>query len=276
MSGRDEWVYDFDKIQLERKMRYFVGRYDEVTKNVTQDELPGDIKWSRDLKRKIGRRIEKRMPGNFPTSVSFRPYVTKAIFTSDLYVDELGAFKLAFEGQNRVIAFLCISSANPLAVLASDRPVDYGLLKQGNGGTQAIYRYRYGIDGERLDNITDWALDEFCKHYGNSDKSKRPITKDAIFSYVYAVLHDPIYREKYAQNLKREFPRIPFYADFWKWAEWGETLMALHIGYETVEPSPLERIDTPDEKSRKAGLTPKPCSRPTKRTATFSSTPRRS
>jgi hypothetical protein len=37
-----------------------------------------------------------------------------------------------------------------------------------------------------------------------------------------------------AQNLKREFPRIPFYADFWQWAAWGEALMALHIGYETV------------------------------------------
>jgi predicted helicase len=30
-----------------------------------------------------------------------------------------------------------------------------------------------------------------------------------------------------------------------------------HIGYETVEPWPLERIDVPDERSRKAGLAPK-------------------
>ena len=52
---------------------------------------------------------------------------------------------------------------------------------------------------------------------------------------ILAVLHDPIYREKYAQNLKREFPRIPFYPDFWRWSCWGERLMALHIGYESVE-----------------------------------------
>ena len=45
---------------------------------------------------------------------------------------------------------------------------------------------------------------------------KRPISKEAIFHYVYGVLHDPNYREKYALNLKREFPRIPFYDDFWK------------------------------------------------------------
>ncbi|MFN9193221.1 MAG: type ISP restriction/modification enzyme, partial [Pseudomonadota bacterium] len=86
-------------------------------------------------------------------------------------------------------------------------------------------------------------------------------SKEAIFHYVYAVLHDPVYREKYALNLKREFPRIPLYgstlADFEAWAAWGERLMALHIGYETVEPWPLARSDTPDGKARAAKQQPK-------------------
>jgi predicted helicase len=82
-------------------------------------------------------------------------------------------------------------------------------------------------------------------------------------------LHDPFYREKYALNLKREFPRIPFYADFWRWAEWGEKLMALHIGYETVEPWPLERLDAADDKSRKAGITPKALLKADKKTGTI-------
>lgn len=34
--------------------------------------------------------------------------------------------------------------------------------------------------------------------------------------------------------------------------------MALHIGYETVEPWPLQRLDAPDEKARAAGLQPRP------------------
>ena len=92
---------------------------------------------------------------------------------------------------------------------------------------------------------------------GEGKRRPAPITRQAIFHYVYAVLHDPLYREKYAQNLKREFPRIPFYADFWQWAAWGEQLMALHLGYETIEPWPLIRTDIPDEKARKNGATPK-------------------
>ena len=90
----------------------------------------------------------------------------------------------------------------------------------------------------------------------STDKAQK-ISKQAIFHYCYAVLHDPLYREKYAQNLKREFSRIPFYADFWQWAAWGEALMQLHIGYESVAPYPLQRSDHPDEKARAAGLHPK-------------------
>jgi predicted helicase len=83
------------------------------------------------------------------------------------------------------------------------------------------------------------------------------VTKDAIFAYCYAVLHDPAYREKYALNLKREFPRIPFYPDFDQWVAWGEALLTLHIGYEDVEPYKLSRVDTPAPK-RAEGTHPKP------------------
>ena len=117
---------------------------------------------------------------------------------------------------------------------------------------QGLPRYRYTSTGERIDNITNWAENKFQAQYGKA------VTKDDIFAYVYAVLHDPVYREKYALNLKREFPRIPFYPDFRQWVDWGETLLALHIGYETVEPWPLTRLDAPDEKARAAGLQPKP------------------
>ncbi|MDE8414990.1 type ISP restriction/modification enzyme, partial [Klebsiella pneumoniae] len=65
-----------------------------------------------------------------------------------------------------------------------------------------------------------------------------------------------IYRETYELNLKREFPRIPFYPDFAQWAAWGETLMALHIGYEDVAPWPVERIETPGTCAE--GTHPKP------------------
>ncbi|MBI3476554.1 MAG: hypothetical protein HY010_12545 [Acidobacteria bacterium] len=38
------------------------------------------------------------------------------------------------------------------------------------------------------------------------------ITKWDTFHYIYAVLHHPECRERYAANLRRELPRIPFAA----------------------------------------------------------------
>src|SRR5215208_7724239 len=121
-----------------------------------------------------------------------------------------------------------------------------------------VLRSRVGPTAGSAENITDWALAQFQSQYDAAGAgSNGPLTKDAIFHYVYAVLHDPAYRETYAQNLKREFPRIPFYDDFSRWADWGEALIKLHIGYESVEPWPLERFDAPDEKAKAAGLPPK-------------------
>jgi predicted helicase len=68
------------------------------------------------------------------------------------------------------------------------------------------------------------------------------VRKEDIFHYTYAVLHNPAYRKKYELNLKREFPRLPFYDNFEQWAAWGKALMELHIDYEKVEPFPLEVI----------------------------------
>ena len=64
-----------------------------------------------------------------------------------------------------------------------------------------------------------------------------------IFHYTYAVLHHPAYRASYEINLKREFPRLPFYGDFRQWAKWGRALMELHLDYEQVAPFALQRHD---------------------------------
>lgn len=53
-----------------------------------------------------------------------------------------------------------------------------------------------------------------------------------LFYYVYAILHSPKYRERFAQYLKIDFPRIPFtdhFGLFEKLAELGKELAELHL-----------------------------------------------
>src|SRR3974390_717542 len=88
--------------------------------------------------------------------------------------------------------------------IASDRISDIHLV--GAASTSQCFAFSvFDRNGEKNDNITDWALNEFRTHYADPG-----ITKWDIFHYVYAVLHHPEYRERYAANLKRELPRIPF------------------------------------------------------------------
>ncbi|HEX5325590.1 MAG TPA: type ISP restriction/modification enzyme, partial [Acetobacteraceae bacterium] len=61
----------------------------------------------------------------------------------------------------------------------------------------------------------------------------------------------------------------PFYPDFHRWAEWGEQLINLHIKYETIEPYPLRRTDTPDRKAQAAGQHPKPLLKPDRDTGSI-------
>ena len=107
------------------------------------------------------------------------------------------------------------------------------------GGSQCFPLYTYDADGgHRRDNVTDWALVRFQYRYPQLN-----ITKKDIFRYVYAVLNHPVYREKYAANLRRELPRIPFAPDFGTFAKTGEKLAALHIGYESQKEFKLKRVE---------------------------------
>lgn len=90
----------------------------------------------------------------------------------------------------------------------------------------------------RREAITDEGLAHFQSAYPGEQISKKD-----VFYYVYGLLHSPDYREKYADNLAKELPRIPRVktaADFWEFSQAGRDLAALHVNYEKVEPYPLK------------------------------------
>jgi predicted helicase len=66
-----------------------------------------------------------------------------------------------------------------------------------------------------------------------------------IRRFVTGLLQHPGYRRKYADNLKRELPRIPFASDFRAFATAGEKLAKLHLDYEKLKPWDLEFVETP-------------------------------
>ena len=89
----------------------------------------------------------------------------------------------------------------------------------------------------RRDGITDIGLAQFQAAYPSEQ-----ISKQDLFYYVYGILHSPDYRERYADNLSKELPRIPAVkkaVDFWNFSHAGRSLADLHLNYETIELYPL-------------------------------------
>jgi predicted helicase len=260
-TNRDEWLYADDRRSLEQRMQYFVQCYESQSPGL--DYSP-TIKWSRNLKRRSSQGRREPFDAGRIVRAAYRPYYSPFLYDSELYVDEGGSKAAMFPigKRNTAICFSDAGSRTGYVVLAVGGIAD---LHFGSSvdAYQQVPLYRFDVAGNRTDNITDWAFDEFLKHYKpGRGKESPPITKEAIFQYVYAVLHDPLYREQYAVNLRREFPRIPLYGDriaiFRQWANWGAELMALHLGYESVKPFALKRTNVPDEKARAAGQSPRP------------------
>ena len=249
-TNRDEWVYDFDVDNLRGKALFFADLYNQLLDDGDESYDPA-IKWSRDLRNEFQRR--RRIVYSEANRIQslYRPFVVKQHFADFTMNDVLTRnhyeiFGPDLKHPNKVICFSGIASSKPFQVLGTDRLFGFDTLEK----TQCLPLYRYTPDGQRVSNITQWGIDHINVHYrqewGDDFETLAGddgITAEQIFAYTYAVLHDPVYRHDYAADLLREFPRLPLYPDFHHWADMGQQLLDLHIGFESAEPFALERVE---------------------------------
>ena len=263
-TDRDDWVYDFDVQNLRAKALFFADNYNSFLERNDHSFDP-IIKWSRDLRNEFrrGRRIVYNDANRIQSL--YRPFTVKQYFSDFVMNDVLTQNHIAMFGRSltRENAVICVKgpSANHFAVLAANRLVNEKFAGTNDGSTFCMPLYRYTEDGERVSNITQSGIDRINGHYrrewGDDFESRAGedgITAEEIFAYTYAVLHDPVYRQEYAVDLLREFPRLPLHRDFHHWAEMGQKLLDLHIGFESVDPHPLERHDQKEVDTKRAIL----------------------
>jgi predicted helicase len=249
-TTRDEWVYDFNQLVLMEKIKNMIEIYNLSIENKNMDNY---IKWSSSLESYFNNGIKAIFNQDLIKLSLYRPYFklyhyTEKLFNHRLTQNHYEMFSETLNYENKIISFSGIGSNKYFHCLSSNLLIGLDTIEK----TQCLPLYRYDKEGKRIDNITDWGLKQIQTHYQDET-----ITKIDIFHYTYAVLHNPAYRTKYELNLKREFPRLPYYENFQKWVNWGKQLMELHINYETVTPYNLTRLDIPlkdNQKTPKAKL----------------------
>jgi len=257
VTARDLWTTSFNKEDLQLRVHYFIEHFKKEQlrwensdkKTPINDFIDRQVKMGSEIENYLVNKAELQYNDSRLVPSVYRPFVKKYLYfdkiiTHRLY-QNLDIFGLSGIYRNRAISFSGGSSTKPFSTLVVDSIFSFDLLEK----TQTAPFVRYKKNGERESNITPWANEQFTTKYQDET-----INDLAIFHYVYAVLHHPAYRKKYEINLKREFPRIPLYDDFWQWAKWGEELMNLHLNYETIEPWGLIRKDIDQKEQPKAKL----------------------
>jgi len=256
-TNKDTWLYDFQRRALEERVPRFIETYNSEIDRWKRAGRPKDIdsfviadvariKWCSRLKENLAREKYAEFSQSQVRRSAYRPFTDQYVYFDPVLIHRQGVFTRIFptvasEKENRSIGVTDIGSEKPFMVLATNSVSELHLVGAGCG-TQCFPFYVYDEDGtNRRENVTDWALGHFRGHYRD-----KKISKWDIFHYVYGVLHHPGYRERFAENLKRELPRVPLAPDFRAFADAGRELAGLHLGYEELEPYELDWLETPD------------------------------
>ena len=250
VSARDSYVFNFSRKRLIDGMKSSIGAYAEILAKYKArrsstsvdsiiDVKDRRIKWSRQTKHLLQESTVSRFHEAYVRTALYRPFTTKLHYFDDFWNEEryqLPEILPLSQSENTMICAAGPGYRSPWSCLGASLLPTYTVCSTTDS-FQCFPFYTYDKDGtNRRENITDWALAEFRKHYGDKKISKRD-----IFHYTYGLLHHPEYRTRYAANLKRELPRIPMAAEFKRFAEIGAALMKLHIEYETQEVYPLDQ-----------------------------------
>ncbi len=258
-TSRDTYIYNFSRDTCAENALRMTQDYlnamseleedPELTANEVARRHTTNIQWDRELENNLNRGRTTEFDVSYIRKTIYRPFVKTNCYADYTFANCKYQLDLIFpesSSDNLVICVPGIGSKKAFSVLITDTMPDLGL----NNAAQCFPRWQYpkpiansdeseallDVDesSERIDNISNKAQSEFCRHY-RTDK----ITKDEIFYYVYGILHAPSYREQFANDLSKMLPRIPYAPEFTAFAEAGYKLAELHLNYETYEQYPL-------------------------------------
>ena len=249
VTARDEFAIAYDKKTLEARVRQFRDLNFDLEFLETAYNLKNSGSWNFKLSRK-NLSDNKNYDKHF-YEILYRPFDIRYIYYSEHIIERMrydvmqhmlknnigivcsrqtqGDFKHAFIS-NTMCEFNLTGTAGrygsgylfPLYLYPSDQPK-----KKKNPFADLMLFEPAGkyADGKRV-NICDKVFEQLLKAY------KKLPSPEEILYYVYAILYSNIYREKYTEFLKIDFPRIPFtknYKLFFRLAELGKELSDLHL-----------------------------------------------
>lgn len=270
-TNRDAWCYNASKSAVSENMTRMIGFYnsevdrfnrvfgglDKKAREAKVDNFintdPMQISWTRALKQDLVKDRHFTFVPQCMTTSLYRPFTKQWLYFNRTFNEMVLQMPRIFPDSSAENQVICVSGvgSRSFSVLITDHLPCLDNIEKGQCFPLYLFdesEYTLPFDlfsstaGQpqysRRDALTDEGLAHFQAAYPGEY-----IIKEDIFHYVYGLLHSPDYRERYADNLSKELPRIPCVktaADFWAFSKAGRALAELHLNYETVEPYPLK------------------------------------
>ena len=240
---------------------------DKVAIRWSDDEM---IQVTRELMPSLGEEMDEELV----TPILYRPFDIRYTYNSDHVITRRrhGVMRHMLAGPN---VGLCIGRAGQVigsktwdVCYVSIAPSDFNLFRRG--GNCLFPLYTYPTEGQehlglvREPNLGEEFIEAAMSSLGlkfitdGSGDLQESFGPEDVFHYIYAVLHSPEYRNRYADFLKSDFPRVPVTGDrslFQALVELGERLTSLHLMKSEGEDTPAFPV-TGDNRVDKVSYAP--------------------
>lgn len=272
VTNRDAWTYNFSSDALVRNMRKMVDFFNEQSSAFQKykktakyqsaldekrdaleefiDTDPHKISWTYNLKVELNKGSGFGIDKTSVADSLYRPFCKQHLYFNRRFNERVYQLPRIYpdaEHDNLTISVTGIGATKTFSALITDCIPNLHL--HDTGQCFPLYRYIENENDEkskqrsllesdtrftRKDAISDEILKRFRKQYDAS------INKEDIFYYVYGILHSPEYKQRFADDLKKMLPRMPFAKDFWAFSKAGRKLAKWHLEYESIDPYKLE------------------------------------
>ena len=263
MTGRDAWAFNSSKNTVTHNMRAMIDSYNKESErfslqNSSENALdivnidPKKISWSSNLMESARRGRRGEFQDRVLMKSIYRPYQRQWVYFDPLFNDRRGRLKEIFPEpttQTKTIVVTGTGSKGAFSALMVDSIFSRDMIEKGQGFPLALCETEW--ETEEADNVPNLFAHGSRVREGVADGGLKliqaaypgaSITKDDVFYYVYGLLHSEEYRERYADNLSKQLPRIPLMKraeDFRAFVEAGRKLGDLHVNFEGVDPYPI-------------------------------------
>ena len=249
-TNRDPWVYNFSKAKVNSNISSMIAIYNEHVerfKNSSDKSITYSssiISWSGTLEDHAKKMIPIEYHREQITEAMYRPFCKQAFYYDKPVLERTYQLPRIFPKPQSSNLTICVSGigAKTFSTFITNTIPDLHILESGS---QCFPMYYYNKQEERQLGLFDKPEEGYIKRDGITDFAHQraremygpKTTKEDVFYYVYGLLHSPDYRSRFASDLTKMLPRIPFVEEvptFQKIMKNGRELAKLHLNYETA------------------------------------------